>query len=258
MKTQIKLLILTIAMAFLFNSCFFGVYEIGNGDVIEETRNIPEFTEISSSGSFNIYYEFAEETELTISGESNLLPYIETVVFDNELKIRTAFNVNINPHKTIEIYVKGPYIDRIHLSGSGLIYTDSIFNDRLELSTSGSGDIETKFFGDELYTKLSGSGKIEVSCECQFVETIISGSGSAYLEGIADDASYRISGSGKVKAYDLETLRSDVSISGSGDLFLNVSNKLDVAISGSGNVHYIGFPSVNSHSSGSGEIINEN
>lgn len=258
MKTQIKILILLVFTAFFLNSCFFDVFEEGNGDVVEETRNIPDFTEISSSGSFYVYYEYAEESEVTVSCESNLMRYIETAVFDNELKIRTPNTVNLRPHETIEVYVKGPYVDRLHLSGSGLISTDAIESDLLDISLSGSGNIETTFYGKDFYSKTTGSGKIKAHIECDYAEIVITGSGDAYLDGIADDTKYRISGSGKVWASDLENLTSEISISGSGDLYLYILEYFDVHISGSGDIHYYGNPDYDSSISGSGRIISEN
>ncbi|MBN2807027.1 MAG: DUF2807 domain-containing protein, partial [Prolixibacteraceae bacterium] len=137
MKTQKSILILPLLLMLIMTSCFNQLFIDGNGDVVEEDRTIPEFTQIASSGDFDIYYEYAEETSLSLSGESNLLMYVETVVYDNELKIRTPYNIMIRKHQAIEVYVKGPFVEKIDLSGSGLIHTDTIYAEKLELNTSG-------------------------------------------------------------------------------------------------------------------------
>lgn len=258
MKTKFKLLLIPAIFAFLFNSCIYDVWVEGNGDVIEETRTIPDFTQISSSGSYEVYYEYAEEPEVTVSCESNLMVYIETVVYNNELKIRTPYNIAIRPHKTIEVHVKGPYVDEISLSGSGLIHTELVETERLKLSTSGSGRIETTFVGDELETSLSGSGEIYVNAVCNYAEARISGSGRVDVEGEADRALYKISGSGKYYGYDFVVNHLEIDISGSGDMYVNAVETMDISISGSGNIYYIGDPEIDTHISGSGHIYDEN
>lgn len=258
MNTQKKLLIIPVLLALLLNSCIYDMWIEGNGDLIEEEREIPEFSKISSSGSFNVYYEYSDSIKVTVECESNLIMYIETFVYDEELKIRTPFNVNIRPSETIEVYVKGPFVDEISLSGSGLIHTGEIETDRLKLGTSGSGIIETTFYGDDLETSLSGSGRIDAYAECEYFESKISGSGKVYLEGEADRALYKVSGSGTFRGYDFEVANLEINVSGSGRMYVNATETMDVNISGSGNIHYIGKPSISTSITGSGNMIDEN
>ncbi|MDA3928553.1 MAG: DUF2807 domain-containing protein [Prolixibacteraceae bacterium] len=258
MKTQIKLLILPLFFALLFSSCIFDEFVVGNGEISEETRTVPDFTSINSAGSFDVYYEYADEIEVIVSCESNLIPYIETVVYNSELKVRTPYNVNIRATETIEIYIKGPSVDEIKLSGSGLIHTEAINADYLKLSTSGSGHIETTFYGNELITSLSGSGVIDIYAESEYVEASISGSGEVNVEGFTNNALFKISGSGTFNGYDFPINNLEVNISGSGDLFVNVNDILDIDISGSGDIHYIGNPIISSNTPGSGNFFNEN
>jgi hypothetical protein len=254
MRTQINVLLLAVLFIPLFNSCIPDVFISGNHEIVEEERIIPTFKRISSSGSFNIYYEYASEPSLLLVGESNILEYIETYVSGNELKITTPFNVSLNPREVIEVFVKGPYPDEIKLSGSGLIYTDTIFNDYLSLKISGSGDIDSKFVGETFESTISGSGRMFLYADCKRMETLLSGSGRIEAEGYADDARYTITGSGKIMALDLEAEEARVLISGSGDLYLNVFDELTGTISGSGNIYYIGRPSVNVTITGSGRV----
>lgn len=254
MKTKKIILILPLLLTLFLSSCFNNLFIDGNGDVVEEERTVPDFTQVSSSGDFDIYFEYADEPEVTISAESNLMMYIESVVYDNELKIRTPFNVNLRNHKTIEVYIKGPYVDRIELSGSGLIYTDTIFSDKLHLSTSGSGKIETAFIGGEITTNLSGSGELNVYTESDYTEVNISGSGKIYLEGSSKEALFTISGSGKFYGYDYPVNDLYIRVSGSGDLYVNAIDYLEATISGSGNVFYHGNPQIKTSISGSGSV----
>ncbi len=258
MKTNLNLLLAILLLSFTATSCFNTIFEYGNGEIIEEQRSVPQFSSVSSDGSFDIYYEYADTPSVLVSCESNLMQYIETAVFDGDLKIGTPNFVVIRPRKTIEVYVKGPQVDKILLSGSGLIHTDTIRTSDLTLRISGSGDIETIFIGKNLSTTISGSGDIRSYIECEKYEVVISGSGKIFPQGWADKSIYTISGSGNVRGYDFPVLDAIVNISGSGDLYLNVEENLGVNISGSGNVYYIGHPNIERNISGSGNIINDN
>ena len=258
MNTKTFTLMLTLVLSVILTGCFHDFFVEGNGDIIEEVRTVPEFDAITSSGSFNVYYEYADEIEVTVSCESNLMMYIETVVYNSELKIRTPYNVGIRPHEPIEVYVKGPYVNSVRLSGSGMIETDTIYNDRLDVELSGSGHIETAFLGGDLIVSLPGSGKIEAYADCDYTEAKISGSGEIKLEGASDGANYKIPGSGLLQAYNFPVNDIHASISGSGTMYINAIEYLEASISGSGNIYYIGNPSVDASSSGSGNVIHKN
>lgn len=258
MKTKIKYLTLIVSMSVFLTGCFMHEYEFGNGSIEEDIRTVPSFTAINSSGMFDVYFEYSDSTKVTVSCESNLIQYIETAVFENELKIRVPNFITLRPTKAIEIYVKGPQIESIKLSGAGLIQTDSVNSKSLVLELSGAGKIMTDFYGQNLYTNISGSGKIDVFALCNNYELNVSGSGDVELYGSANYAKYRISGSGNVKAYEFPVVEADVNVSGSGSLFLNVEEKMKANISGSGSIYYFGHPSIESNVSGSGRLFNKN
>jgi hypothetical protein len=85
----------------------------------------------------------------------------------------------------------------------------------------------------------------------------ISGSGNIYLIGESSSGSFSISGSGQIKSSGFSQYECLAKISGSGDMFLNVSDFLDVTIAGSGSVYYIGDPSINVKITGSGQLIKQ-
>ncbi len=258
MKTQFTLFLTALLLSTIMSSCFTDIVVVGNNETIDEERTITDFKRVSSMGSFNVYYAYASAPSVTVKAESNLLPYIETIVVGNELRISNSFSVSLHPRNPIEVFVYGPYVDQIHLSGSGIISTDTIVGDDLSLKVSGSGDIETYFIGDNFDAKISGSGKMFLFTECNNSNIEVSGSGRVKVEGAAINSFYRISGSGKVSAYDFPVENATANISGSGSLYLNVSEEIDGFISGSGNIFYIGNPDVNCSISGSGRVINQN
>jgi len=80
------------------------------------------------------------------------------------------------------------------------------------------------------------------------------GNGDITLSGQSRDLQSQISGSGDLKARDLQAENVKVGIRGSGDANVFASVSLDASISGSGDVNYRGNPKVTSTIHGSGSI----
>ncbi len=231
---------------------------IGNGEIGEETRVLPAFSEIVSNGSYDVFFEYGESYEARIVCESNLLPYVETSVFDGPLDIRTPHHVSISNYLPIEIYVKSPSIDKINLAGSGSIETCTLTEPSLSLIISGSGEIRSSFRGSTLGININGSGDMLIDAECETLAFMNDASGDLTLRGSCQQATYSLSGSGNVDAFDFPCKEANASLSGSGDLSIRVSDYLNVSISGSGDLYYFGTPSINQVITGSGNLINKN
>lgn len=251
----LKFLLLALLTVPLLSGCVYDLFVEGNYDYVEETRSIPEFDEIVSSGSFNVFFEYASKEEVLVQCESNLLPYIETAVFNNQLRIGVPNGVGIRSHGEIDVYVRGPFVDRITLAGSGTITTSTINERNLDVIISGSGSIHTSFEGRNLLAEISGSGQMYIDADCNVADFRISGSGSIDVRGDADESKTLISGSGVLHAYDFWVDESAITVSGSGRCYQTVFERLQVLISGSGDVYFKGNPRVYQTITGSGRLF---
>jgi len=75
------------------------------------------------------------------------------------------------------------------------------------------------------------------------------------LSGSTTDFDVTISGSGDIKAYDLEADNVDATVSGSADIKVTARKMLKARVSGSGDISYKGNPQkVDTKTSGSGDI----
>ena len=221
------------------SSCIEDIFLEGNGVLLTEYRSAAGFDEITSNGDFNVTVVPGNNYSVEVTAESNLLSYIETDVVGRTLKIRTRGLYSLRDNRPIEIFVTTPVLNGLALSGSGLIETGSFSSDDFTLNISGSGDIDADISTDRM-------------------KATVSGSGTAYLVGGAYETDFRVSGSGKIKAYDFGQDHCSAVISGSGDMYKNVSKTIDASISGSGRVYYINYPVVHSNISGSGRVIDKN
>ncbi|MBN1872859.1 MAG: DUF2807 domain-containing protein, partial [Anaerolineae bacterium] len=60
----------------------------GSGNVIEETRDVRDFSRVRLAGFGRLHIERGDTESLRIKAEDNLLQYITTEVKDGELDIR--------------------------------------------------------------------------------------------------------------------------------------------------------------------------
>ena len=232
----------------------------GNNSVISESRVPVSFNRIENQGDFTVYYNHDTVFRIIIEAESNLIPYIRTIVNENTLVIDTRENLYNNVLMKVHVY--SPALIGVELSGSGYIYINTIATDRFMARLSGSGQIQGNVVSNYCEAIVSGSGEINFSIESEQTKGVISGSGGIKLLGVGDwtyaeFADFVISGSGYIEAYNMPVITCNANISGSGNIFTMVRDNLVGKISGSGNIYYKGNPVVESNITGSGNIIHE-
>lgn len=220
-------------------SCSEDVFLEGNLDLQTETRGASGFEEIASNGDFNVMVRSGDSYSVEVRAESNLLSYIETDVVDKTLKIRTRGVRRLEKNYPIDVYITTPALNGLSISGSGMITTDPFTSSRFMIAISGSGNIDTDISADIIKANVSGSGTI-------------------FLKGDAPSGEFVISGSGKIRSYDFELRNCEAVISGSGEMYVNVSEIIDARISGSGKVFYINYPVIHTSISGSGGVFDRN
>lgn len=232
-------LLLLLSAAVLTGSCRFvsGKRVRGNGNMKTEERSETGFKGVESHGSFDLFVSSGATNAVKIEAEENLLPYIETYVDGDILKIDTKDGYWISTKRSIKIFITAPDYRRIKSFGSGNITgeTKITATNKLDLGVTGSADI-----------------KMEV--DAPSVDADISGSGNIVLNGNTKQFSSTVSGSGDVRAYDLRSEETKVRIAGSGNADVYASVSLDVNVAGSGDVRYKGGGKVNSNIAGSGNV----
>lgn len=210
----------------------------GNRNVVTETRDISSFSSIRLGGIANVHLTQGASNDLTISGESNILKYINTKVEGDVLVISTRSGININTHEPVNIYVSTNDIEKISVSGAGDLFGENKWN-----------------LNKEIELRSSGAGKIRAEFNCPGVEIDVSGAGDIIVSGETKDIDVDVSGAGKVKAENLKSENAKVRVSGAGDANVFASVYLDARVSGAGKINYWGNPQkVDSHESGAGDI----
>ncbi len=230
-------------VAFTIQSCYIDLdddgigCERGVGNRVTEDRVLPDFNRVTNTIGANIILRQDQLQEFRVTTHENLLDDITTRVVNGELIIdyRGCYR-----DSNIDIYIATPEIEAVSNIGSGDIFGDNIWQSlQLEL-------------------RITGSGKIDAEVNASLFVAEITGSGLMELFGEVNQGKLRISGSGDMRAFNLDSNVQEISISGSGNCEVLAQDLLDVRISGSGNVFYKGRPQVNTSITGSGGVFNAN
>ena len=211
----------------------------GSGNVISESRQVPEFRELRLEGRGKVALMRGNRSSIEVTADDNILPSIETEVKDGKLIISHEKGKNLKP-TTLSFAITVKDLEGISIAGSGDILGNDEFN-------------SAKFYAD-----IAGSGDIAIKVSADRLESSISGSGSISLSGSTNSHDARITGSGDVDAFELQARDSSVVITGSGNCRIRVSDKLQAKITGSGDVLYKGHPQISQSITGSGKVKDRN
>lgn len=213
----------------------------GDGNVKKESRQVNDFTGVLVSGSINVDLSYGNSNSISVEADENLLPYIETVVENGNLVVKTKDKVAIRSKNKMVVHASLTKLTRLRVSGSGNI--------------TGNGD-----FSNDSKTEIavSGSGNINIGIN-SFNETKIniSGSGNVTLRGRStNNIDATISGSGNIDCSEVSCNDVFAHVSGSGNIKVYANRSIDARVSGSGNIYYKGSATkINLKSAGSGKII---
>lgn len=217
-----SVLILFIAMGLY--SC--GESVKGNGNVIQVTREVPNFQDLATLGSIDVEILPGDTYSLQIVDDENIIPYVITEVRNGELQIHYKKNTNIrNSHTRVIVTV--PFLNNIKTSGSGDIVSRGTINNNQQIVVSSSG-----------------SGDCDLSLNAPAIKVQGSGSGDFKLNGQTKDLKCTLTGSNEFNSRDLKAENVEIKSTGSADAKVFASVSLKVVTTGSGNVLYWGNPSL--------------
>ena len=217
----------------------------GNGQIKKETREVSNYTSLASQGSMDVQISYGNSGSIIIEADENLLPYIETLVENGKLSIKTKKNVNLKSSSKMVVHVSMTKINSLQLSGSGNINGSGAFtNDgKTDIGVSGSGNLTLDFDSfKDLDLSVSGSGNIDLK--------------SNAANSTTNSINAKVSGSGNIDCSSISSKDVDAKLSGSGNIKVYANNSIDAKISGSGNVYYKGnAQNISSKVMGSGKVL---
>lgn len=201
------------------------------------TINTQEYDAIEAKGSMTVILKQGEEGAIQVIAEEKAQEYVEIDSDGTTLSISLKKNLYKISKKGVKVIVPFTDIKKVALKGSGDIKADD--------------NIETS----DLQVTLSGSGDINLTVQAINVDSSLNGSGDINLSGITTNLDVSMTGSGDFDALELSTENTEAKLSGSGDIEVNATKSLNAVVRGSGDIQYSGNPEVkNTKVYGSGDI----
>lgn len=236
MKTTGISIITFIALLLVLTSCDSKFRKEGSGVVTTSARNLQDFHRMEVDGSYDLFLHESNTNYITITTDDNIMGMVQTFVQDGELHVEMSDDFHNYDYTRMEIHVYGQGYAYIDLNGAvNVTSQDTLHLDAIELRQNGSGVARLEVSTQEFIAAINGSGRIETN-------------------GAAERLVYDINGSGKIDGLDLIAQHAEVSITGSGDVYVHAISTLQAEIEGSGDIRYLGAPLITSDIHGSGSI----
>jgi hypothetical protein len=186
----------------------------GNGRIKSEERPVVAFANLDAGGAFDIEWQGGSPA-LRITTDQNLLPYVESEVTGDTLRLRTREHVW--PTHGIKVVISSP------VRAGGKI--------------RGAVKLSAKQLSGPIFA-LESKGASEVS-----------------LDGSVDRLLVDMTGASQLAAEGLQAKTAEISTTGAGDAEVTVTDTLRVVITGAGKVTYSGNPpTIKKQITGAGSI----
>ncbi|MDX6444813.1 MAG: hypothetical protein QOH71_1887 [Blastocatellia bacterium] len=213
MKRNTMLWPFALCLLLALTSCMHGVH--GSGVRKTETRDLPAFNAIETSGAFEVTVECQKPASFAVEADDNLLPLVQTEVRDGVLRVTTTKGYSSNGGIVLRINV--PDLTRVKSTGAGKFNISNLKNDQFEIQSTGAATV------------------------------VASGQSKSLTIGST--------GAGKIDAHDLRASNASVKVTGAAGVDVYATDDLDVTVSGAGRVTYSGNPKITKKVSGAGQVV---
>ncbi len=214
----IKTIFATLLIGLFLQSCDDPIS--GAGLVIQEEREISDFSDVNIHGIFDTKIIHSSENKIIIKANDDLMDRLKAKVTSEVLELR----------------LEEGYYNNIEMDVT--IYSSSLES----LHTEGLGDVEIIGFSDlDMLELIHGSsGDITV------------GGGNANRLNIIKVSA------GDINAYDFEAQDVFFNVNGVGDVHVTAMNRLNGLVNGVGDLYYKGSPEISVELNGVGSIVDAN
>lgn len=234
MRITITLPVLFLSTV-LLSACNVWNCKKGKGDVIRKEMALETFSSIVVDGSMEVLLSRSTVQEVNVEGQSNLIDLVELSVKDGVLHVGTSKCYNSD--RPFNVMVAIPTVEAITVRGSGSV------------RNAGS------FTVPHLILEVSGSGDVDLQVDARRISALLDGSGGIGLKGSCAALAATVQGSGGISAANLVCSTVTAKLYGSGDITVDVSDRLEADVNGSGTIQYRNEPAgIEQRINGSGSI----
>ena len=167
----------------------------GNGQIKTEERQVAAFSNVDTSGSFEIEWQNGSPA-FRITTDENLLTYIENNVSDNTLRLRTRDH--IWPTHGIKIVISSPTRTGGRLRGAVKLTAKQLSGPTFALESKGASEVTLSGNIDRLSVDMTGASQLAAAgLQTKTAEISTTCAGDAEV-AVSDTLNVAITGAGKV------------------------------------------------------------
>jgi Putative auto-transporter adhesin, head GIN domain len=214
----------------------------GSGVAKEESRPVEAFHALEAGSTLEVSIEVKKDARpaLTIKGDDNIVPLVESVIEDGKLILRIKNNANIRPKVALTAEVVTGEIDGVKASGAATVTVKG--GSKVENFTAGA----------------SGASRVTVDgIETKIASASASGASHVVLSGTANSLKADASGASDVKAGSLKVEDAQVSISGASNAAVHASKSIAGDVSGASQLDLSGHPAKKTVSTSGASSVND-
>jgi len=223
----------------------------GTGDIIPYSRALNPFNGIILAMNCDVDFVLPDVDtakvdtpyKVTFCAESNIADDIETNVEGGNLIIRMKGNKILKNHPPIKMRITAPDVSYINVYTPASIvlnFRDSLVRNFLHCNIVGTATINLR------HVRYS------------YLKIDMTGPGYVFCDSISEvkTANLTNTGSGNIDLLKVPADTVHASLTGAGDISVNVSDLLNVTLTGSGNIWFKGNPTeIKSNITGTGKLI---
>jgi hypothetical protein len=208
----------------------------GNGNVITQERQVPEFTAIKVGCAINLILTQGETQSVKVQTDENLQDRIITKVSGGTLNLSCG---DIKNPTKMDVLVTTPNLTKLDASGASKVTGENTLkSEEFGLYVSGAAKVTLNLETGTLTNETSGAANCDLTVTAKTMNSEISGAGNMKLTGTAEKHNTEVSGAGTLRALEFVTDQTYAEVSGAGNARVMARNQLKTDLSGAGTVTY--------------------
>jgi len=230
--------VLAAAAAASLTACSLGGMT-GSGTVVEATPEVDSFTAIDVDSAFDVTVRAADDTDVVVRADDNIIDAVVVAVEDATLSIRVDGSVR-DATLEADVTVPADAVTSLRVAGAAtLTSTDTLTPSTLDITVNGAGRAFVVVDSEVVTVSADGAGVVNASGQA----------GSLVID--ADGAS-------SVRLPQLAVLDAEVTVDGASRADVNVEGTLTARAAGASTIAYSGDPAtLDQETSGASTIRGE-
>jgi hypothetical protein len=198
------------------------------GSGVPASRNVDakDFTTVEVNGPFEVTLERGDKFNVTVTGDDNLLQFIDVQNAAGKLSIDIQSGQNLRPKSGLKVKINMPAIEAVNLHGAC------------------SGSLNGFKGGKDLKVDVEGASTITGEIQAGKLTLEAVGASQIKLTGKAHECNAEAGGASQLHLGDLAVEKAVIQLDGASSGAVKASDKLDYELNGASHLDYRGSPKI--------------